>query len=709
MAIRNVLVALTLALALAACGSNTPAGDDGCVDPVADCGVAPPCQVATCTADATCAMVADATQNGTSCGTDLVCDNGACAPSSATCGDGIVDSGEQCDFGTGNGAGTGCETSCRFSCAMISGSCEDGDACNGVESCGAVTVSGQGGQRCVAGTAQSDGTGCGSGRICRNQACTAASCGDGFTTAPEECDDADQDPVDGCGNDCRFSCVSADATRNCTPTDACAGQGTCNDATHTCTPGTRLPDNTSCGTGGYCAIGVCTQPTCGNGVLEPGETCDDGALNGTAGSGCRTGCTYVCVDPMIDCGTPPSCQRWTCTSAHTCQAVADTVQNGMTCGTALVCNNGACGSAAVCGDGVIDASGGETCEPPNTLTCDAACHLIVCGDSVRAGTEQCDDGGTTNLDGCDASCKFEQTQRANSLAMAFNTSSYCPANALGGAIVGSTARTDLTSAFATGVQNGSITISFHALGLDDLTGTTDPDLSLGIIGGAPVTGTTTYDGTNDLDWWYTTDPAKLDATRTPKTIVTASIAAKQLNAGPGSFTITVVFAGVTVTMDMMATRFRANIGLTSTPLASTGGTPGHLATENLAPSLVSFSTMTGGELCGNTTAKSLADVVAPAALIGCGFGKCTQCYTSANTLLDVYIGGCDIFLVGQQVKATQPDQARVSGDVYRFAANAARVVTSCTKNGVAATMQDCLTNAAYTSLYRFTTGRVIAK
>ena len=34
-------------------------------------------------------------------------------------------------------------------------------------------------------------------------------------------------------------------------------------------------------------------PTCGNGVVDPGETCDDGAANGTSGDPCSSTCTAV--------------------------------------------------------------------------------------------------------------------------------------------------------------------------------------------------------------------------------------------------------------------------------------------------------------------------------------------------------------------------------------------------------------------------------
>jgi len=351
---------------------------------------------------------------------------------------------------------------------------------------------------------------------------------------------------------------------------------------------------------------------------------------------------------------------------------------GTACGTGKVCEMQVC-TMSICGDGFVDAARGETCEPPNTATCDAACHTVTCGDGVRAGTEQCDDGNKTNLDGCNSACKFEQEQRVNALSLPFNTDAYCTKNALGGAITGSVAQNSVTNSLTTGVADGSITVILAAQSLDDLTGTNDPQLTLGPLNGAHATGTTTYNGASDLDWWYTTAASSIDANRNPVTLMPASIAAKVLNGGPAEITLTVSIAGAAAMLDMFNSKLRANIGATSSPLVSAGGTPGHLAAEHLDPALVSFATMTAGELCGNTTAASLATVPAPMALVGCGFTNCNECFTANNTLLD------------------------------KFAVNGAHVVTSCTKNGAPGVLSDCLANAAYTSFFKFTTDRVIAK
>lgn len=778
-----------------------------CVDPLTDCGAPPACQQAICSSDHQCIFTADATQNGTACGTGESCSNGSCV-SNGTCGDGIKEGTEACDFGVNNIADSGCEADCTLSCESPT-DCGDNNACNGAETCGTVTdiASGNIGQQCSPGTPADNGVSCDTGKVCITGLCTAASCGDSFTTSPEECDDANVAAGDGCDNDCTYSCVSSDSTRNCTPTDACKGQGTCDDGTHTCTPGTPLDNNAPCGTGGYCKNTVCTQPVCNNGTLEPGEICDDG--NSNNGDGCDTDCTYSCVTPSSDCGTPPACQMFVCSTARVCQAVADTSKNTMSCGTnGETCSNGACtggvcgntvtesgeqcdfgsggngsntgcettclysctmlpnscddlnpcnggetcngvtvngrtgqkcnpGSpladnancgtgkicktqacvASVCGDSYVDTNRGESCEPPNTASCDANCRVKVCGDGILAGTEQCDDANLTNLDGCSAACKFEQCQRINDLEIQFGTDNYCPANAFGRA-AGNITQGMIASAVDTGVRDGSITVFFQFLNLDDLTGTADSSLSMGVLTGTPVAGTG-YNGNADLDWWYTIDAADLDSNRVPTATIPATIVAKTLNAGPADMTFTVNFVGVDVVLDMFRATMQGQTQTSTTPTASTGGTPGHLAAENLDPGLVSFSaigtqvvdpndstiTHPTGLLCGATTAGSLADTNVPAAVIS----YCPS-YTISHSLLDLYIGGCTYAFIIPVIRATQPDTSRSGTDTYRFQRSSqTNRVVSCTKNGNAATLEDCYANAGYTTYYKFTTDRVIGK
>jgi cysteine-rich repeat protein len=561
-----------------------------CVMATADCPAAAPCTKEGCKPDNTCGSLPDPSQDGMTCGTGLICSNGECI--SATCGNGIVEANEQCDFGAMNGPNTGCETDCKFSCTTMPNSCDDGNPCNGVETCGPVTVGGNSGQKCSATAPPANGTNCGGANICVN--------------------------------------------------------------------------------------GSCVAPTCGDGFIEGAEQCDDGSLNGTAGDGCTATCTFVCQNASTDCGMTPACEMWTCTAQHTCKAVANAGDNGMACGAVAgyTCQNGSCVSSSA-----------------------------TCGNGVREGGEQCDDGNTTNLDGCDASCKFEQIHRVNSMAVAFATDTYCTKNALGTAIVGSIAQNDINNAITSGIGDGSITIVWDALGITDLSGQNQAMLEVGVLGGKPGTSSTaTYNGASDLDWWYTTDPTTIDATRTAKTQMPASFAGGTLNAGPAEIVVTVSFVGVPVTMDMFSTKVTAKSGASSAPTASTGMSPGHLASEHLDPALTSYATTTAGEVCGDTTAASLANVQVPSVLVG---SICNQNYATSNTLLDVYISGCTALFI-PEVKVTQPDVSR-DGATYRFTADSTHHVTSCTRNGATDTLADCTAKAGFTSLFKMTTDRVIMK
>jgi len=73
--------------------------------------------------------------------------------------------------------------------------------------------------------------------------------------------------------------------------------------------------------------------------------------------------------------------------------------------------NGDCETKHVCGDGVVDTN--EQCDDGNTTNgdgCSADCmieHQSMCGDGVLDEGEACDDGNTTDGDGCSSDCMIE--------------------------------------------------------------------------------------------------------------------------------------------------------------------------------------------------------------------------------------------------------------------------------------------------------------
>ena len=67
------------------------------------------------------------------------------------------------------------------------------------------------------------------------------------------------------------------------------------------------------------------------------------------------------------------------------------------------------GIPVACGDGTLGA--GEACDDGNNVSgdgCAAACIVETCGDYIITSPEQCDDGNTIAGDGCAADCSFER-------------------------------------------------------------------------------------------------------------------------------------------------------------------------------------------------------------------------------------------------------------------------------------------------------------
>ncbi|HJQ85522.1 MAG TPA: DUF4215 domain-containing protein [Candidatus Binatia bacterium] len=102
---------------------------------------------------------------------------------------------------------------------------------------------------------------------------------------------------------------------------------------------------------------------CGNGVVDPGEACDDGDRQN--GDGCDVNCTPT------------------------------------------GCGNGIRTGDEECDDG--NATSGDGCSSECERECDGDCPTPVCGDGVLAPGEECDDGNTTAGDGCSALCRRECT------------------------------------------------------------------------------------------------------------------------------------------------------------------------------------------------------------------------------------------------------------------------------------------------------------
>jgi MYXO-CTERM domain-containing protein len=304
--------------AAGACGNAvldaTEGCDDGNVAPADSCG-------ATCKIESgsPCAASGDPSCESGVCDVTGQVAPGQCEPVD-TCGNGRIDATDACDDGNAT-SGDGCSATCTI---------ENGLACGA-----------SGNAACASGVC--DVTGQIAPGVCE----AADTCGNGVLDATEGCDDGNLTAADGCTDACKIE----------TGND-------CNDAD----PGTLA--GASCESGACDLLGgapgsCVAAGECGNGVLEPGEGCDDGAA--VAGDGCDVACKIE---------------------------------------TGSACSDDAAGSTAgaSCASGICNDTVGAPglCAAPDT-----------CGNGVLEAAEGCDDGNAVAADGCNATCLLEAGAACN--------------------------------------------------------------------------------------------------------------------------------------------------------------------------------------------------------------------------------------------------------------------------------------------------------
>ena len=229
---------------------------------------------------------------------------------------------------------------------IVDGAIQDRDGGNGGDTDG-------GGGGIISCTGMADGTMCGGGRVCIDEACEISECGDGVVDPAlgEECDDQNDVPGDGCEDNCDLSCED-DA--DCDDELPCNGQETCGDD-NTCVAGTQLGNGASCtqpdGAEGVCREVDCVAAGCGNSLVADGEECDDG--NTTDGDGCDADCTYSCeTDAECDDGS-------VCTGSETCDVTSHVCVPGtnLECDDASPCTTNQCDDVMGCVYPLIDMDG----------------------------------------------------------------------------------------------------------------------------------------------------------------------------------------------------------------------------------------------------------------------------------------------------------------------------------------------------------------
>ena len=302
----------------------------------------------------------------------------------------------------------------------------------------------------------------------KNDGCEApVTCGDVVTDDGEDCDDGQNgNPLDGCRDDCTFTCSFPAADCEDVPGDCgvpvceagglgqvCAVQPA-NDPPQDGNPCTQelcddgipsiqdLPDGTPCdnsgGAGGdYCISAVCAEPFCGDGIEGPLEVCDDGGtepgdgcaadctleecgngeidpledcddgMNGDNGDGCRDDCKFTCKAPLVDCpSSPGDCSMPVCVSGgegQLCGEVEDVMDPP---------NDGNACTTDLCQAGVAmhpPKANGTSCDngagKVGDYCMEGTCQDPLCGDGVVGPLEGCDDQNLDPCDGCHSNCQ----------------------------------------------------------------------------------------------------------------------------------------------------------------------------------------------------------------------------------------------------------------------------------------------------------------
>jgi hypothetical protein len=206
--------------------------------------------------------------------------------------------------------------------------CDNGQFCDGAETCDAVND-------CQAGTAPS---------IDDGVACTDDSCDEATDTVVNTPNNANC-PDDGlfCNGD-----EFCDPFADCTSTgDPCSAETVCSEDTDTC----DLPAH------------------CGDGNVDPGEVCDEGADNGTTVCGCQINCTYA--SSGTSCSDEQFCNGdETCNGVGNCQSgTSPNLDDGVGC-TDDSCNETTdtvvnTPNDANCTDDGVSCNGVEFCDPVN--------------------------------------------------------------------------------------------------------------------------------------------------------------------------------------------------------------------------------------------------------------------------------------------------------------------------------------------------------
>lgn len=205
---------------------------------------------------------------------------------------------------------------------------------------------------------------------------------------------AKYDFCDGSSATCRFlgrntssDIVCAPANRECYLDATCADAGA-DPSSAACPPNRQAPDGTPCSNGGYCNAGECTQPVCGNGILEVGEECD---FNATDASCCTPQCKFAASDIVCASAVGACESNALCTGhASSCPSKPFLPKTELCRGNTSICDAAeyCTGSTAECPEDAAAAAGtpcsAGVCAAPSS--CDGQSKLCPTSNGFLVGT-----------------------------------------------------------------------------------------------------------------------------------------------------------------------------------------------------------------------------------------------------------------------------------------------------------------------------------
>jgi len=395
-------------------------------------------------------------ESSSSVGADSFSTQAACV-TYCLCGNNIQDAGEECDDGN-KVNGDGCSATCvqeyccnsgAHLCSEAAGACSPVPNYAGLQACQLACNCGNGSVEPTLGEE------CDDGNADNTDACTDsclwAVCGDTFTQPlgadanpgggdDEACDTGGNSAT--CDNDCTAPACN-DGIWNVPAGEACDGGADCIDCVlqgYCCTPGTPsytcpVGNSDTCidpgeqlfsGPYGESNCSASCGASCGNDYLDAGEECDDGNTNDL--DGCSSMCEteiYCCEYGTCSTGTVPPyyCYGAGYPDAASCEAECTycgdgtlVVAAGEECDEGDWNDNDGCSpycTLEYCCDSV-----NHSCSKPDPWSCDwenfysdaTGCDVgcAYCGDGVKMGLEQCDDGAAnsnTVVDACRLNCR----------------------------------------------------------------------------------------------------------------------------------------------------------------------------------------------------------------------------------------------------------------------------------------------------------------